>query len=334
MDRDSLTRRRRRGGGRRRRRYWLVALAAVMLVLIAAGVAVARVLAPSIAILDHPVPRASGERVSIPPLTSKERINLLLLGSDDDRKFAPSERLTQTMIVLGIDPERRRVVVFSIPRDLWVAIPGKSTAKIDFAYRFGGVKLARQTVQEQFGIPVHFYAYVGLGGLVKAVDLVGGVDVDVLHPVVDQLYPDDLGTGSPFAGVRLYLPPGPQHLDGRRALEYVRSRHGDQISDLGRNVRQQQVLLALKQRLGGDVVGQVPALAQDLQGYVESDLGPLRAAQLALLARDLKPDAIEQLILFEPEFVERSTSRDGQDILLPHWPQIRAAVQRAFGTGR
>jgi anionic cell wall polymer biosynthesis LytR-Cps2A-Psr (LCP) family protein len=134
--------------------------------------------------------------------------------------------------------------------------------------------------------------------------------------------------------MRLYLPPGPQHLDGRRALEYVRSRHGDLISDIGRNVRQQQVLLALKQRLGSDLVGQVPALLQDLQGYVESDLGPVRAAQLALFARDLKPDAIEQLILFEPEFVERSTSRDGQDILLPHWPQIQAAVQRAFGSGR
>jgi LCP family protein required for cell wall assembly len=329
-----LTRRRRRSGGRRQRRWWWVAVGAVMLVLIAAGLTVARVLIPSVAILDHPVPRAPGEQVSIPPLTSKERINLLLLGADDDRKFAPSERLTQTMIVLGIDPERRRVVVFSIPRDLWVNIPGKSTAKIDFAYRFGGVKLARQTVQELFGIPVHFYAYVGLGGLVKAVDSVGGVDVDILHPVVDELYPDDLGPGSPFAGMRLYLPPGPQHLDGRRALEYVRSRHGDQIGDIGRNVRQQQVLLALKQRLGGDLVGQVPALLQDLQGYVESDLGPVRAAQLALFARDLKPDAIEQLVLFDPEFVESAKSSDGQEILLPHWPQIRAEVQRAFGTGR
>jgi hypothetical protein len=60
----------------------------------------------------------------------------------------------------------------------------------------------------------------------------------------------------------------------------------------------------------------------------------VRAAQLALFARDLKPDAIEQLVLYVPEFVESAKSSDGQEILLPHWPQIRAEVQRAFGTGR
>jgi LCP family protein required for cell wall assembly len=314
----------------------LVILAGLTLVvLLAGGGAATWLLGPGIRAVSHPVPRAPGEApVQIPPLTSGEPINILLLGADDDRKFPPGERLTQTMIVLRIEPDRNRVVVFSIPRDLWVKIPGHSWAKIDFAYRWGGVALARQTVTELFHIPIHFYAYVGLQGLVKVVDTVGGVDLDVLHPVVDEEYPDDLKPDNPYDAVRLYLPAGPQHLDGRRALEYVRSRHGDQLSDIGRSIRQQQLLFALRQRLATiDLVSQLPVLSREFAGVVESDVGPLRAAQLGLLASALKREDIDQLILFLSEFVDEGWSEDGQQILLPRWPRILAEVQRRFGGG-
>jgi len=328
MTPESPVRRRRAGRGRR----GLILRSAVVvsgLVLLTTGTLAARVLAPGVSALSRPVPRAPGERIEIPPLTSQDPINVLLLGADDDPKFDPKERLSQTMIVVHIDPARRHVVLFSIPRDMWVKIPGHPEAKIDFAYRWGGVALARQTVTELFHVPIHFYGYVGLFGLVQVVDTLGGVDVDVLHPIVDELYPDDVETPNPFAAVRLYQPAGPQHLDGRRALEYVRSRHGDLLSDLGRNTRQQQVLVALNKKLQSiDLVSELPRLVQNLEGHVESDLGPIRAAQLALLARSLKQDDVEQIVLRKPEFVDDGWSRDGQAILVPHWPQILGAVQR------
>ncbi len=334
MTTESPAQRRRVGRGRR----GLVLRTAVVLsslALLTAGTLAARLLAPGVSAISRPVPRAPGERIEIPPLTSQDPINLLLLGADDDPKFDPKERLTQTMLVVHIDPARRHVVLFSIPRDLWVKIPGHPEAKIDFAYRWGGVALARQTVTELFHVPIHFYGYVGLAGVVRVVDTLGGVDVDVLHPIVDETYPDDVGTENPFAAVRLYLPPGPQHLDGRRALEYMRSRHGDWLSDFGRNIRQQQVVVALNKKLQViDLVSDLPRLVQNLEGHVESDLGLIRAAQLALLARSLKPEDIEQVVLLKPEFVDDGWSRDGQAILVPHWPQILGAVQRYFGAPR
>ena len=92
-----------------------------------------------------------------------------------------------------------------------------------------------------------------MDGFAKVIDTLGGIDVDITHPVVDDTYPNDSGTSSnpnnPYAYTRLYLAPGPQHLTGEQALEYVRTCHLDQIGDIGRTERQQQVLTALKPKL-------------------------------------------------------------------------------------
>src|SRR3989475_4904279 len=165
------------------------------------------------------------------------------------------------MIVVCIDPAKRQVTLLSLPRDLWVAIPGHARAKIDLAYAEGGAPLARATVEKAFRIPIHYYAWIGLNGLVKVVDRLGGVDVDVLHPVLDDNYPNDF-SNSGYGTERVYLAAGPQHLDGRHTPQDVRSRHGDLLSDFGRSVRQQQVLLALQQRMAGmDLVTSIPTLA-------------------------------------------------------------------------
>jgi anionic cell wall polymer biosynthesis LytR-Cps2A-Psr (LCP) family protein len=98
------------------------------------------------------------------------------------------------MILVSIDPNARQVAMVSIPRDFWVPIPGHGTAKIDVAYEVGGLALARSTVERLFGIGIDYYAWVGLDGFVNIVDALGGVNVTVLHPVLDEMYPDDLNT--------------------------------------------------------------------------------------------------------------------------------------------
>jgi LCP family protein required for cell wall assembly len=230
---------------------------------------------------------------------------------------------------VSIDPAHHQVTLLSLPRDLWVPIPGKTEAKIDLAYAEGGASLARATVEQNFKIPIHYYAWVGLNGLVRVVDRVGGVDIDVLHPVLDDNYPNDL-TGNGYGTERVYLAAGPQHLDGRHALQYVRSRHGDLLSDFGRSLRQQQLLLALEQRMAGlDLVTELPNFARDLNGHVKTDLDLVRLTQLALFMRGLHPGDVHQAFL--TPYVRDAVSSDGQQILLADWPAIHQYLQQLFG---
>ena len=319
----------RRGG--LRRAHWVV-LAAIGLCLVLVG-GVLLYLSPVLALLDNhdlsPGKPLATPAATPPPLDSKQRVNILLLGSDNDQKFAQDAVLSQTMIVVSIDPAKRQVTLLSLPRDLWVAIPGHARAKIDLAYAEGGAPLARATVEKAFRIPIHYYAWIGLNGLVKVVDRLGGVDVDVLHPVLDDNYPNDF-SNSGYGTERVYLAAGPQHLDGRHTLQYVRSRHGDLLSDFGRSVRQQQVLLAMQQRTAGmDLMTALPSFARDLNGRVKTDLDLVRLTQLMLFMRGLRAGDVRQA--FITPFVRDAVSPDGQQILIADWPAVTAYVRQLFG---
>jgi len=189
-----------------RRLRW-IALGAIVVALALVG-AVVIYLSPVLALLEPHDPSlgrvAGAPAPTAPPLDSKQRINILLLGSDNDQKFQGNALLSQTMIVVSIDPSTHQVTMLSLPRDLWVEIPGHPSAKIDLAYAQGGAPLARATVERAFKIPIHYYAWVGLNGLVRVVDRVGGVDIDVLHPVLDDNYPNDF-SGSGFGTERVEL---------------------------------------------------------------------------------------------------------------------------------
>ena len=318
-------------GGGLRRAHWVVAASVVLFLALVGGVLL--YLSPVLALLDNhdlsPGKPVATPAATPPPLDSKQRVNILLLGSDNDQKFAPDGVLSQTMIVVSIDPLRRQVTLLSLPRDLWVQIPGHASAKIDLAYAEGGAPLARATVEKAFKIPIHYYAWIGLNGLVKVVDRLGGVDVDVLHPVLDDNYPNDFND-SGYGTERVYLAAGPQHLDGRHTLQYVRSRHGDLLSDFGRSVRQQQVLLAIQQRTAGmDLVTALPTFARDLSGHVKTDLDLVRLTQLMLFMRGLHATDVHQA--FITPFVRDALSPDGQQILMADWPAVNAYLRQLFG---
>jgi LCP family protein required for cell wall assembly len=281
------------------------------------------------ALADTPV--AQADRAEAPgALLPTRRFNVLLLGSDNDLKFSPNAVLTQAMILVSIDPTGPDVAMISIPRDFWVPIAGYGYQKIDVAYEVGGIALARSTVERLFGIKIDYYAWVGLNGLVHVIDTLGGVDVTVQHPILDETYPDDLNSSDPYAFFRLYIPAGPQHLDGSTALEYVRSRHGDLQSDFGRSARQQQVLVAIKNRVQTlSVVGHAPQLVDALQGSVKTDLSLAGILQLAALARNVPNGGIHQQVLSAPDFASLGYSPDGaQQVVFPNWAAIRPAVAR------
>src|SRR5260370_16777533 len=105
----------------------------------------------------------------------------------------------------------------------------------------GGVRLAWHSIGKDYGIPIDLFAWIGLDGFSSVINTLGGLDIDVTHPLLDDNYPDDTGPGThasnPYAVKRLYRAPGPQHLTGDQALEYVRSRHPHLVGDIGRTHR-------------------------------------------------------------------------------------------------
>jgi LCP family protein required for cell wall assembly len=267
------------------------------------------------------------------------RVNILLLGSDTDQKFQGSY-IAQTDIVVTIDPSSKTVGMLSIPRDFFINVPGYGMHKLDEAYGLGGVALSRETIEQDFGIPINYYAWVGLDGFIKVIDEVGGVDVDVQHPIVDDNYPDDVGkmANDPYAVKRLYLSPGPQHLDGPTALEYVRSRHADLVGDFGRSARQQQVLSALKTKLANpDIFNKLSAIANDLKGYLKTDMQLPDVLKLMNFARSLDPNKIDKLTLGPPYSSGGTAPAGGNDagadIVIPNCAQIIPAIQKMLQLG-
>ena len=275
-----------------------------------------------------PLPSPLGQSASPAP-ASQSAFTVLLLGSDDDAKFDPAHVLTQSMILVRVDPAAKSVTMLSIPRDLWVPLSTGGSAKIDGAYSYGGASAAIATVQQNFHVHVDEYVWVGLKGLIKLIDAVGGVDIVASNPVLDDYYPNDIVASNPYGYKRVAVLPGPQHLDGVSALEYVRSRHGDLEGDFGRSQRQQQVLLAIRQKAKQLNAADIPDLAATFSGELKTSMGVARVRDLLPLAGSLdNPEAIRQLVLLSP-YTELGEI-DSQSVVVPNWNLILPLVHQYF----
>jgi LCP family protein required for cell wall assembly len=253
---------------------------------------------PSPSILFSPTP-SSRPTGTATPVTGA--FTVLLLGSDDDSKFNPDHVLTQSMILVHVVPSTKEVTMLSIPRDLYVHLSTGGFGKIDGAYSYGGPGAAVATVEQDFGVHVDDYIWVGLLGLVKLIDAIGGIDVVTSNPVMDDYYPADIYSSWPYDFQRVAVLAGPQHLDGIHAMQYVRSRHGDLQSDFGRSRRQQQVLLAIRQKAKQMSPADLPAMAAAIGGELKTSIGLDKVGALLPLAATFdNPDSIRQIILLPP----------------------------------
>ncbi len=173
---------------------------------------------------------------------AQDRINVLLLGIGGAGHDGPN--LTDTIMVASIKPSTNQVAFLSVPRDLYVSIPGHGKAKINAADAYGeedkpgnGINLSTQTVQNVLNLPIHYTVRVDFSGFAKIIDDIGGVDVNVENDLYDPYYPD--GT--------YYITKGMHHMSGAEALKYARSR--ETTSDFDRAKRQQQILMAVRDKL-------------------------------------------------------------------------------------
>lgn len=274
-----------------------------------------------------PVIDLNANGATLPDWGKKERVNLLLLGVDSNpaRLEQGDPPLSDTMIVVSIDPLNKQVGMFSIPRDLLVMIPGLGEEKINAAYSNGsmsditGPGLVQATIEYNFGIPIHYFAEVELQGFEKIIDTIGGVTIDVAAPIKDDVHP-----GEGFNTTRVYFPSGLQHMDGATALRFSRTRYDD--NDFARGNRQQQMLMTLReQAVQLNLITKANELLQDLGGAVRTDLSPTETLQLAKLGTEIKGTDIHTYNL-------RDATTDQFDdrgfYLIPDWTAIRRIVSQ------
>ncbi|HEX9440191.1 MAG TPA: LCP family protein, partial [Roseiflexaceae bacterium] len=230
-------------------------------------------------------------------------VNILLLGSDHRPGESDPSR-TDSIIIARIDPRRHRVALLSLPRDLWVEIPGYGQTRLNAANVWGqiygepggGVALARKTVSKLLGIPIDYTIYVDFQGFIDMVDALGGVTVDVNKEIYDPAFPT-----MDYGYTEAHFLPGPQHMDGATALMFSRIRHPD--SDFARMRRQQQVLggilAQLRDQNALESLERIDAVSTALRDYVKTDIPEDRMLGLAWALRDFTPGKIEHYVLDE-----------------------------------
>jgi LCP family protein required for cell wall assembly len=280
-----------------------------------------------VAIAPTPAPTLEGWETS-------ERINILLMGMDRRPGEAFVSR-TDSMMVVSIDPKTNSASILSIPRDLYVQIPGYGQDRINTAFVYGaiengdyldGAALAMQTISYNLGIPVEHFLMVDFGAFTRTIDLLGGIDVQVPYDINDPNYPD-MG----FGYEPLYIPAGLQHFDGATALKYARTRHSD--SDFNRAYRQQQVLLAARQQafnLGiGEMLRRLPSLYAEVQSGVRTDLSAEQIFRLATTASSIESENVRTGVL-DGNYVTSYRTPGGASVLLLSQDVAMPFIQSLF----
>ncbi|WP_203649338.1 LCP family glycopolymer transferase [Secundilactobacillus yichangensis] len=167
-------------------------------------------------------------------LSKKKPVSILLLGTDTGALGRSFKGRTDTIMVMTINPKTNKSTIVSLPRDMKVNLPGYakySPAKINAAYTYGGTKETITTVQKYLKVPIDYYLLVNMGGLEKAIDKVGGVEV--VSPLSFSY------EGATFTKGQKY------HLNGSKALKFSRMRYDDPRGDYGRQERQRLIISAL-----------------------------------------------------------------------------------------
>ncbi|OGO65327.1 MAG: hypothetical protein A2029_04295 [Chloroflexi bacterium RBG_19FT_COMBO_47_9] len=304
---------------------------------------------PGLAIQNNPtaIPSGNNDPVSTPRPTlssgpapvswdGASPVTVLVMGLDyRDWEAGDGPPRTDTMILLTIDPLTKTAGMLNIPRDLWVSIPGFEYGRINTAYPLGisydvpggGPALAMQTIESLLGVPIDYYAIIDFYAFEQFIDELGGINVHV----PSTISVDPIGhNNTVILEEKDYL------LDGPTALAYARARHTEG-GDFDRAQRQQQVILAIKDRvidLGpAELASRAPALYNELAAGIHTNLSLDDAIRLGWLALDVPFSSIQRGAIAPPKAVMLAKSPDGsQDILIPIPDQIRLIRDQVFAS--
>lgn len=277
-----------------------------------------------------------GSLVDLAPWDGQSRYTIIVAGLDRRQDQSNEPVRTDSLMLVSINPANSQIGVLSIPRDLWVAIPGQEDRdRINRAYFLGevraaggGSRLLQQTISWNLGMRVHNYVLVDFKVLVDFVDLLGGIEVTIDYTINDERYPDDNYGFDPF-----YLAPGTHVLDGEDALRFARTRHGN--NDVLRAGRQQQVLYGIRDRALSvnflQLMSQVPALLSSLSENLQTGLNIEQIVQLALFARNVEADDITMQVMNFEYLQEHTTEEYQQQVLIPIVERLPVLLSATFG---
>jgi LCP family protein required for cell wall assembly len=283
---------------------------------------------------EIPAPVESVGGPTPPPWDGANRVSLLIMGLDyRDWQSGEGPPRTDTMIVLTIDPINRTAAMLSVPRDLWVSIPGFDYGRINTAFQLGeayqlpggGPQLATDTVEQLLGVPIDYYAQVDFGAFVQFIDEIGGVKIYIPQKItVDPLGEDNT----------IILKKGIQTLDGETALAYARARKTEG-GDFDRSNRQQRVILAIRQKILQynmlpTLISKAPVLYEELSAGIHTNMSLDLAIRLAWLASQIPLESINRATI-GADYITFAKSPDGtQDVLKPRTEKIRELRDEMF----
>lgn len=286
------------------------------------------------------------EEITYPTWDGASRINILFIGlRGGDPQEGDCPFCTDTLILLTIDPATKTAAMLSIPRDMWVNIPGFGYSRINTAWTLGrGSKLpgggpaeTMKTISHFIGVPVDYYVQVDFDTFIDVIDLLGGVDV---YNDEDLLL-DPVSHGKDYPKIRLTCC-GERHLSGRAALAYARCRHieqGCKDGDFGRARRQQKVIFAIRDKVFNPenfptLLAQAPQLYNAFSNGIHTNLALDDAIKLAVLVKDIPREKIRNEVISDRMIVMDNVMVNGVNasIIRPIPDQIRILRDQLFTT--
>ncbi len=292
------------------------------------------------------------------------QVNILVAGVSTDDPGHSGAALTDSIMVISLDTKNNKAFLLSVPRDLWVDIPGYGHSKINAAnaygdednfsqsgYPAGGMGLLAKVINDNFELPIHYHAKVNYSALRDAVNAVGGVTVDIQSSDKRGLYDPNIAEADKGP---LKLPNGPQKLDGQTALNLSRARgdptgdgriaYGFERSDFTRTEHQRQLVLALKERVSSSSVISNPLKVGQLFDVVgknlKTDFEPSEIRRLYDINKQIKPADVASVSLNDVNGVNMLASyrsRDGASALIPaagidDFSQIQVLLKKLMST--
>ncbi len=278
-----------------------------------------------------------GRSITLTAWDGTSRFTMLVVGLDRRPDETGLAFRTDTMMLVSIDPTTKSLGLLSIPRDLFVQVPGYSELqRVNSAMVLGelqqpgyGPELMKQTVQNNLGIRVHDYVAVDFNTFTTIIDAIGGVDIDVPYTINDPEYPDMYYGYDPF-----YITAGEHHLDGATALKYARTRHGD--DDFQRAQRQQQVLYAVRDRVLNlnmlpQLIVQAPTIWKAISDGVSTGLTLDQILQLIWYLKDV-PSANIHTGVIDQNYTVGYTTPQGAAVLIPNRAKLGSLMVQVFGS--
>ena len=247
-------------------------------------------------------------------IKAKDKTTVLIMGVDvrqDDKGRS------DTMMIATIDPKSDSASLLSVPRDTRVRIYGYGYDKINAAWAYGGEPLAERTVENLLGIDIDHYIIIDTSSFVKIIDAIGGIDIDVEKRMKYEDPWDDNG------GLHINLYPGLQHMDGKKAVTYVRYR--DSEGDIGRIKRQQKFMAACMEKvMSPSFIPRIPAVLREVIDAVDTDMTTRQLLELAGALKSAQQNGLEtDMVPGYPLYIED----------ISYWIPDIAELQYAMATG-